>query len=308
MMRNPYEVLGVSATATQDEIRNVYRKLAKKHHPDLNPGNKANEEKFKEITAAYDLVGSAENREKFDKGELEEAAQAEAARKYYKHTQGGPRARYSASSDFDDDFLNSMFGNVRGSGGRGARSGATFSMPGQDVLYTMEVDFRDAILGTEKTLSLPGGKKIQTKIPPGFKTGQKLRFAGQGSPGMGSGAAGDLYVEIIVRPSDVFVRNENNIESEVPVSLQVALLGGELNVQTVDGSVMLNVPQHSNTGTKLRIRGKGVPSDKGIRGDHIVKLKVMLPDPPDPKLDSLVREWSENTGAKGSESRGETNT
>jgi len=307
-MRNPYEVLGVSATATQDEIKNVYRKLAKKHHPDLNPGNKANEEKFKEITAAYDLVGNAENRAKFDRGELEEAAQAEAARNYYTHTQGGPRARYSASSDFDDDFLNSMFGNVRGSSGRGARSGATFTMPGQDALYTMEVDFKDAILGVEKTLSLPGGKKLQTKIPPGFKTGQKLRFSGQGSPGIGGGAAGDLYVEVIVRPSEIFIRSEQNIESEVPVPFHIALLGGELNVQTVDGSVTLNVPQHSNAGTKLRIRGKGVPTGKGVRGDHIVKLKVILPDPPDPKLDSLVKEWSESKEAKTPASKEETNT
>lgn len=300
-MRNPYEIIGVTPTATQDEIKNAYRKLAKKHHPDLNPNNKANEEKFKEITHAYELIGSAENRAKFDKGELDEAAAAQeaASRQYYSHTQAGPDARYSSSYEFDDDFLNSIFGSMGGAEGvRGRASRGPRPAPGADTLYKMEVDFKDAVLGAEKTLTLPTGKTLQTKIPPNFKSGQKLRFAGQGAPGRGGGPAGDLYVEIVVRPSEIFTRVGQNIESEVSVSIAEALLGGEISVQTIDGNVLLKVPPHSNTGTKLRIRGKGVPSANAGRGDHIVKLKLMLPEVPDPKLDALVKEWSEGTNKK----------
>lgn len=295
-MRNPYDVIGVKPTATQDEIKNAYRKLAKKHHPDLNPNNKANEEKFKEITHAYDLIGSAENRAKFDKGELDEAAAAQeaASRQYYTHTQGGPEARYSSSYEFDDDFLNSIFGGMGGAAGVRGRSGArSRAMPGEDVIYRMDIGFKEAILGAEKTFTLPNGKTLQTKIPPNFKSGQKLRFAGQGGPGIGGASAGDLYIEVHVRPSEQFTRVGQNLESEVSVSIAEALLGGEITVQTIDGNVLLNVPPHSNTGTKLRIRGKGVPSLKEARGDHVVKLKVLLPEVPDPELDRLVKEWNE---------------
>ncbi len=293
-MRNPYEVLGVKTTATPEEIKNAYRKLAKKHHPDLNPGNKPNEDRFKEITSAYDLIGSAENKAKFDSGEIDESGGPSPFRQHSSRGQGGAGAQYSTQFDFDDDILSSLFGQQTRSRGR-----SNFSMPGEDVVYSMEVDFKDAILGAEKTLSLPGGKALQTKIPPGFKSGQKLRFAGQGGPGRGGARSGDLYVEVIVRPSEQFKRVEKNIESEVVVSIDEALLGGAVNVQTVEGPVLLNIPPHSNTGTKLRIRGKGVPVLKETRGDHIVKLRVMLPDPPDPALDTLIKEWSENRKTSG---------
>ncbi len=293
MMRNPYEVIGVSKTATQDEIRNAYRKLAKKHHPDLNPGNKANEDKFKEITQAYETIGTAENRTKYDNGEFDEAAHSQQRnRQYSSHTQGGPGARYSSSFDFDDDLLSSLFGGSARSQGRSRQS--PFAMAGEDLNYKLDVDFKEAILGTEKTLSLPNGKHFQTKIPPGIKSGQKLRFTGKGGMGSGGGPSGDLFVEISVKESSEFIRNEENIESEIGISIADALLGGEVQVSTVDGNILLNIPAHSNSGSKLRIRGKGVPSNKGTRGDHIVKLKILLPDPPDPKLDSLIKEWHES--------------
>jgi DnaJ-class molecular chaperone len=300
MMRNPYEVLGVSSNAKPEEIKVAYRKLAKKHHPDVNAGSKANEEKFKEISQAYDLIGTEEARAKYDRGESEQQQTSEdAARHFYSQYQGGPQGGYSSSANFDDDILSSIFGEMGGSfGAKGRRRAqSNFTMPGEDVVYRMEVDFRDAVLGAEKTLNLPNGKNIKTKIPPGFKSGQKLRFAGQGGPGIGGAPHGDLYIEIIVRPSDEFTRVEQNIESEVKVPFATALLGGQTPVQTVDGTVMLNIPPHSNSGNKLRIRGKGVPSSKGKRGDHIVKLNIVLPDPPDPKLDSLIKEWTQNKSA-----------
>ncbi|MEZ4814179.1 MAG: J domain-containing protein [Bdellovibrionota bacterium] len=300
-MQNPYETLGLKPEATQTEIKNAYRKLAKKHHPDLNPGNTKNEEKFKEIANAYALIGDPESRKKYDAGETEAAEQAQ-RQQYYSHSQARPNSRYSQSFDFDDDILNSIFGGAGATSSRGrTRAGATFSIPGEDIVYRMEVDFKDAILGTEKTLTLPGGKNLQTKIPPGIKSGQKLRFAGQGGPGHGGARAGDLYVEISVRPSEEFTRVEQNIESEIEVPLAEALLGGSIPANTVDGSILLNIPAHSNTGTKLRIKGKGVPSNKAERGDHIFKIKVMLPKKPDPKLDALVQQWRDgNTEPKDS--------
>ena len=273
-MKNPYKTLGLSASATQDEIKAAYRKLAKKHHPDLNPTNKANEERFKEISAAYDLLENPEKRAKFDSGELDEQSA-------YSQPQG---RTYRGFEGMDEDIFSSLFG-----GARGRRS--AFSMPGEDQVFKLEVAFIESILGSEKKITLPNGKSLQTKIPPGVVSGQKLRLQGQGGAGMGGAPAGDLYLELMVQPSEFFRRNENNIETSLPVSLSQALLGAELSVATVDGSVVLKIPPHSNTGTKLRIRGKGVPYNKG-RGDHIVELKVMLPAQPDAELDAFVKEWS----------------
>ena len=291
-MKNPYEVLGVKSDATQDEIKLAYRKLAKKHHPDLNPGSKTNEDRFKEISAAYELVGTPEQRAKFDNGDFDDLNEQAAKQQrrprgqYYTHTQGADHARYSqAFEGMDDDFLSSIFGSARG--GR-----ASFSIPGEDLTFQMEIDFIESVMGAEKKFTLPNGKTLQSKIPAGITTGQKLRFQGQGAPGRGGAPSGDLYLEIIVKSSDQFKRVDKNIESTVPVNLAQALLGGELPVQTVDGNVLLKIPPHSNTGTRLRIRGKGVSSPKGIRGDHIVELKVMLPEQPDPELDQFVKEWS----------------
>lgn len=300
-MKNPYEVLGVSKTATADQIKVAYRKLAKKFHPDLNPGNKVNEEKFKEISVAYDLVGTPEQRAKFDSGELDNAQESQAKNQYYRQSQGGTGARYSQGFEMDDDFLSSIFGGGFGGsfgGSRGRRGGGqTFSMTGEDLTYKMEVDFKDAVLGAEKHLSLPGGKTLQVKIPAGIKSGQKLRFVGQGGKGTGDAPAGNLLIEVEVLSSPEFTRVGDDLESEVPIPFEKALLGGDVSVHTVEGNVMLTIPPHSNAGTKLRIKGKGIAAKDGSRGNHIVKLKVKLPDPPDPQLDALVKEWASKKDA-----------
>ena len=159
--------------------------------------------------------------------------------------------------------------------------------PGDDVTYKMEVDFREAALGAEKVITLPDGKNLQVKIPAGIDSGKKLRFRGLGQPGIGKGPRGDAYVEILVRPLKGFERNGNDVEMELPISFMEAITGAEVEVPTIDGSVMLKIPPGVSTGSKLRIKGKGAGS--GVkRGNQIVNLKVVMPKEVNPALKSAV--------------------
>lgn len=311
MAVDPYSILGVSRTASQDEIKNAYRNLAKKHHPDLNPGNKEAEKKFKEINAANELIGTAEQRAKFDRGETEGMAGAEAGAgarpgrgPFYYETQrdGG---RYSGAFEgVDEDFFESLFGGLGGRFKRGRSRAAGFGeeesrFPGEDHAYRIEISFRDAVLGVERELMLPGGKKLRVKIPPGVESGTQLRFRGEGGAGARGGPPGDAYVQLEVRPSKIFKRSGKNLEIEVPISLDEAVLGGEVKVPTMEGPVLLKVPAGVSSGTKLRIRGKGVAAARGgaqarERGDQIVVLKVVLPQQIDPELQSVMRRWRES--------------
>jgi DnaJ-class molecular chaperone len=305
MAQTPYETLGVSKTATQDEIKNAYRAAAKKHHPDLNPGDQAAEKRFKEINRAYELVGTPESRAKYDRGEHDEQAAGagpgpRAGRgPFYRETQSGGGGRYSDSfggAGMDDEFLRSIFeqmGGGRASAGRhqGFTSG---DFPGQDATYRMDISFRDAALGAEREITLPNGKRLRVKIPAGVDTGAKLRFAGLGEPGLGRGPAGDAYVELRVRPSGLFRRAgpaSKDVEIELPVSLPEAILGAEVKVPTLDGSVMLKIPPGVSTGSRLRIAGKGIASG-AKRGDQYVAIKLVAPPDPDPGFKQAVEAWS----------------
>lgn len=284
-MSDPYQILGLSKTATQDEIKKAYRKLAKSHHPDLNPGNKEAEKKFKEISHAFDQIGTAEARAKFDRGETQENPFGErgSGRSYY-HTQQddeGGRYSYSFDGDLGEDFFQEIFGRARG----GHHSRRPFERSGEDELYQMEVDFKDAILGGEKLITLPQGKKLQVKIPAGVQDGAKLRFKGLGGPGTGNAPAGDMYVEIHIKPQKGFERIGDDVESEVEISFMEALLGAEVSVPTLSGNVMLKIPAGVSTGSKLRIRDKGVPG----KGHQIVKLKIVMPKEVDPALQEAIR-------------------
>ena len=292
--KNPYEILGVAKTASQDDIRNAYRNLAKKLHPDLNPGNKEAESKFKEVNAAYELVGTAESRTKFDQGEFaedyahREQPRTRGGRNPFYHetqTQGG---RYSQSfSGIDDDILQSIFGQMGGQMG-----GQNFGdQPGQDVLYQMKVDFKDAVLGAEQEISLPSGKRLRVKIPAGVDSGAKLRFAGQGAPGTGKAKAGDVYVELQVGSSPIFKRHDKDLELELPISLSEAVLGGEVKVPTIEGNVLLKIPPGVSSGTRMRIAGMGVPG-AGKRGDEFVVLKIIVPPAIDEDFKVAVESWS----------------
>lgn len=305
MNKSPYEILGVAVTATQDEIKNAYRNLAKKLHPDLNPGNKDAEKKFKEINSAYELLGTPESRAKFDRGETEEAeaqaraqayAQGRGARQrsgpFYHETQndGGRYSQAFGGSGIDEDILSSIFGQMGGGFGSGR---ASRDQPGQDVQYRMDVDFKDAILGAEREITLPSGKRLRVKIPAGVDSGSKLRFAGLGSPGTGDAPAGDAYVELNVHPSALFKRSGRNLEIEVPISLSEAVLGAQVKVPTIEGSVLLKIPPGVSSGSRLRLAGKGVPAGEGKRGDEYVTLKIMVPPHVDEEFKQAVESWNQ---------------
>ncbi|HVO14539.1 MAG TPA: J domain-containing protein [Alphaproteobacteria bacterium] len=294
MSEDPYAVLGVAKTASADEIRKAYRKLAKKLHPDLNPGDKAAEEKFKKVTAAYDLLSDPEKRKRFDAGEIDASGAERPPEHFYRHyAESGPGQRYDSRAGYADfGDLGDIFSDLFGRGGAGGRG--RMRMQGADVRYQLTVDFLDAVNGAKKRLTMPDGKTLDVAIPAGLADGQTLRLKGQGEPApQGGGTAGDAYVEIRVAPHKLFERKGQDIHVEVPVTLSEAVLGGKVTVPTVTGPVTMTVPKGANTGTTLRLREKGALSAKtGKRGDQYVRLKVVLPDRPDAELERLVREWS----------------
>ena len=294
-MANPYDILGVAPTASEEVIRAAYRKLAKKHHPDLNPGNKEAERRFKDIAAAYDLVGDPAKRKRFDAGEIDETGVERPERKFYRQYAGaGPEARPGWQGDgasFEDlgDVFSELFRRRSGdSQGQAWR----FSSEGRDARYRLPVDFLEAINGARKRINLPDGRTLDVTIPAGVTEGQRLRLKGMGEPGVGGGAAGDAIVEIAIRPHPEFQREGTTIRSILPVTMKEAIAGAKVRVDTVSGPVDLAIPRASNSGAVLRLKGRGVPdAASGLRGDHLVELKVMLPEHPDAALEKAVSEW-----------------
>jgi DnaJ-class molecular chaperone len=291
VLADPYQTLGVEKDASQAEIQKAYRRLAKKLHPDLNPGDKGAEEKFKDVSAAYDLLGDTEKRARFDRGEIDESGVERPQQRYYRDFADGASHQYSSDAGFADfgeadDLFSELFSRQR-AGGRD-----TFRMRGQDVQYRLTLDFLDVINGGKRQLTLPDGSVLDVTIPPGTRDGQILRLRGKGRPGIGGGPPGDALVEIEVRPHPLFTRKGDDIYVDLPISLSEAVLGGKVQVPTPSGSVTMTIPKGANTGRVLRLKGKGVPRPDGTRGDEYVTLKVMLPEKPDPELERFVAQWS----------------
>lgn len=299
-IRDPYTVLGVTRSASADDIKKAYRKLAKQYHPDLKPGHAANEERFKEISAAYTLLSDAEKRARYDRGEIDASGQERHAGFGGHHRSNSGRARAHASSgeegfgSWGDDWFSDLFGGGRRRGGAGTGSSAGGAKArGTDIAYSVTVPFLEAANGTKRRISLSNGKSIDVAIPPGTDDQQKLRLKGQGLGGMGGMPAGDAIVEVHVEPHPYFTRKDGDIHVEVPVALNEAVLGATIRVPTVSGPVAVKVPPGSNTGSVLRLRGKGVISQTTRQpGDQYVKLKVVLPDPPDAELVQFMEKWS----------------
>lgn len=300
MASDPYTVLDVQRDASQEDIQKAYRKLAKKLHPDLNPGNKQAEEQFKEVTAAYDLLGDAEKRGRFDRGEIDASGAERPRQRYYRDfaEDGGGETRYYYSNDQGfadlaggDDVLAEIL--RRGRGGRDQ-----LRMPGQDVRYRLEVDFLDAVNGATKEIQLPDGSALKVTIPAGTRDGQILRLRGKGGPGIGGGPAGNALIEIAVRAHPIFSRKDDDIHVELPISLAEAILGGKVQVPTPTGPVTATVPKWSSSGRVLRLKGKGVARRDGARGDEYATLKVTLPETPDPELEQFVAQWSARKASK----------
>ena len=290
MSDDPYEVLGVKRDAAQDEIRAAYRKLAKKLHPDLNPGDKQAEEKFKQVSVAYDLLGGPEKRGRFDRGEIDASGAERPRERYYRDFHGADAGAHSYSTaggfaDFmeNEDILSEILGRRAG--------GARFRMPGHDVHYRLPVEFLEAVNGATKRITMPDNATLDVVIPPGTQDRQTLRLRGKGGAGIGDAPAGDALVEIEVRPHALFARKGDDIHVELPISLPEAVLGAKLDVPTPSGSVRMTVPKGSNTGTVLRLRGKGVARKGQPGGDEYVTLKVVLPDQPDAELEEFATRW-----------------
>lgn len=295
MAQTPYEVLGVTPDADADAIRKAYRKLAKQLHPDLNPGKPEAEARFKSVTAAYDLLSDPEKKARYDRGEIDESGAERPRYSYRPHAEGAQGWKYAPEGEMDagglDDIL-SMFG--RGGGAR-RPGGQTFQMPGGDRLFSLTIDFVEGAAGGKKRLQLSPDESLDVTIPPGIEDGQVLRLKGKGSPGFGGGPPGDALIEVHIAPHAFFRRDGDDIRVELPVSLAEAVLGGRVTVPTVTGPVTMTIPKGSDTGTQLRLRGKGIHRRSGgrtIEGDQYVALKVVIGSPDDPDLGSFLGNWS----------------
>ncbi len=279
MAESPYDILGVRKSATPDEIRSAYRKLARKHHPDVNPGDQAAEDKFKKISAAYDVLGDEKKKAAYDEfGEQSTQGGFDAAKaREYARWQDTRQRRTSGFEQGPSEFdFAEMFGRARGP----AR--------GRDLTATVEIELRQAIEGAEFTADLPGQGPTRVRIPPGASSGSTLRVPGKGAPGGRGGPPGDLIIEVAVKPHARLRREGLDLHLPVPVTLDEAYNGASIEVPTFEGSIVLKIPPRSQNRAKLRVRGKGVPR-KDTRGDLIVELDVRLPDQADEALAEALR-------------------
>ncbi len=286
-MKDPYETLGVARTADDAAIRAAYRKLAKTHHPDVNPDKPGAAVRFGEISAANELLSDKDKRARFDRGEIDaEGREVHQQRQYYRDTAG--QERYNPAGGFSQEDLESFFSQQFGQAGRRSDWGATGRVrPGRDMQYSLTVSFVDAASGTTRRLALPDGKTLDVRIPPGTEDGHVLRLRGQGGPGHNGAPAGDALIEIAVAPDPRFHRDGDDIVTDIPVSLKEAVLGTSLEVPTIHGPVKVSVPAGSGTGTRLRLRGKGIR-----QGHQFVQLQVVLPPGDEPELAEFLRTWT----------------
>jgi DnaJ-class molecular chaperone len=294
LAQDPYQELGVSRTASADEIRRAFRKLAKQLHPDQNPGNKAAEERFKRVSAAFDLLGDEEKRKKFDRGEID-ADGRETMRGFRPGAGAHPGAGFGGAGGFgaggaEGVDLNDIFGEMFGARASARAGFGGFPSKGQDVRAQVRISIEDAIKGAKRRIAFADGRTIEVSIPKGAAEGQVLRLKGQGSPGRAG--PGDALVELTFAPHPVFRREGDALAMDVPVSAPDAILGGKIQAPTPDGPVTLTVPKGSNSGSVLRLKGRGLPdAASGKRGDLLARLVVTLPEHPDEALEQFADTW-----------------
>jgi len=288
----------VTRTASADEIRRAFRKLAKQYHPDKNQGDKAAEERFKRVSAAFDLLGDEDKRKKFDRGEID-ADGRDTPRGYDPFSRGGfgggggarPQDGFGGAQ-FEGVDLNDILGEVFGGRGGGFRGNGGFGGPakGADVRARLDIDLEDAIQGARKRIAFSDGRTIEVTIPKGAADGQTLRLKGQGSPGRAG--PGDALIELALRPHPVFRREGDALVMDLPVSVPDAVLGAKVQAATPDGPVTLTVPKGSNSGSTLRLKGRGLVDAKtGARGDLLARVQVTLPETADTELERFAEKW-----------------
>ncbi len=337
MSLDPYKVLGVDKSADASAIKTAYRKLARKYHPDVNPGDKAAEDKFKEISEAYDILSDSAKKQEYDNLGREA---------FYERGFGGAgyqRPDFSRGGFSFEDIFGDLFGGggARRSAGRGGFSfdgrfgGASVPRRGQDVNLKLSISLREAATGTEAQLELGipatcprcqgqgllssgggvrscpecGGRgqvsrqeNLKAKIPAGIKNGQKVRLQGKGSPGENGGPSGDLLVEVAIQPDPVFTRKDNDLYADLPVGLYDLLLGGQVEAPTLTGRAQLKVPAGTQNGTRMRLKGQGMPaSKKEAAGDLYVTIKAVLPGKLGAEAKKLVARLAEAAPLEGAE-------
>jgi DnaJ-class molecular chaperone len=310
-MRDPYEVLGVPRGASAAAIKSAYRKLAKKHHPDSNKNDPKAAERFAELNTANEILGDADKRKQFDRGEID----AEGKPRFTGFPGGGAGGRAGGPGGFEsytfrtggaggggaggfEDILNSMFANA----GRGARGGAGKASPFEfdtggvgldlDLSVAMSVSLEEAVQGGEKRVRLPTGKELNVKIPPGVSEGQQIRLRGQGETAKGH-PPGDLLITVHIAPHPFFKVDGSDLRIDLPITLYEAVLGSKVRVPTLGGAVDLSIPKNTSSGRTFRLKGKGLPKPAGTSGDLFVTTRIMLPDGNDSELEALMQKWRE---------------
>ena len=331
--KNYYQILGVDKNASKEEIQAAFRKLARKHHPDVNPDDPAAEEKFKEINEAYQVLSDPEKRQKYDRfgrhwkqhqqagGRAEDFNWSEWASRPTGGQHTGYTTQRVSPEEFEElfgqglggfsDFFETLFGGVGVSGG--SRSGPAWgsrrtgtsrrspfgrsqpqsrSRKAGDLETRVQITLEEAFHGTSRVLEKTGGRRIEVKIPPGVKTGSRVRLSGQGESGMGFGQAGDLYLEVEVLPHENFEREGPDLKTTLPVDLYTLLLGGNVEVSTPEKTVRLDIPPETDNHTKFRLKGLGMPKlrAKNQRGDLYVEVVAQLPDNLTDREKSLFKE------------------
>jgi DnaJ-class molecular chaperone len=285
-MRDPYEVLGLSRDATAEQIRSAYRKLAKSSHPDLHPGDKRAEERFKELSSAYDLLSDEAKRAQYDRGEIDASGTPKMRESFYRDFAEAPGgARYAGAGSFEnaadlEDMIQELFGARRG----------PMRRRGADVAYRLEIDLVDAVRGGKRTVTLGDGSTVEVTIPAGVEDGQVLRLKGKGAPGIGGAPPGDALIELGLRPHRHFRREGTDIHLALPVTLTEAMAGGKVTVPTLHGPVVMTIPKGSSTGTVLRLKHKGLPHGRG-HGDQYVRVEVAMPPAADADLTRHIQRW-----------------
>ncbi|MBI5560146.1 MAG: DnaJ domain-containing protein [Deltaproteobacteria bacterium] len=275
-----YGILGVGKDATEEEIKKTYRNLAKKYHPDLHPNDKQAESRFKEINEAYGVLSNPQKRREYDMG-------GRVIFEGMPGREGAPPGGFDFS-DFEsglggmEDIFSEFFGGRRGH----------IPRKGGDIEYSLSIDFLHAVKGTDVELTVRrdgATEKVKARVPPGISDGQRVRVAGRGNPGVSGGPAGDLYITVGVKPHPYFRREKNDIYVEVPVTVQEAAFGADVEVPTIEGKTKIKIPAGVQGGQKLRLRGKGVPSPQGA-GDEYVIIRITVPKKVDKRTKELLEE------------------
>lgn len=296
-MKDPYQALGVSRSASEAEIKSAYRKMAKNYHPDSNAGDTRAEAKFAEVNNAYELLKDKEKRAQFDAGQIDADGNPKFAGFDFNQARRGGAQQgnpFGGAGGFNpEDIFSEIFGGFKG-GNTDQRTRRSSPPPkGEDMVYRMKIDFLSAAKGDTRRITLPDGKKLDVKIPAGVETGKQIRLKGQGKTGAAGSKPGDALIKVEVEDHDYFVRDGSDIRLEMPITLYEAVLGAKIRVPTLEGTVEMKIPANSNSGKILRLKGKGIAKSKSSSGDLLISLRIMLPESSDGELKKMMKSWEE---------------